>query len=115
MNRLTRTTATNLRVTVLGVGCLLLAGCTSEGVSGGDDDCTSHYDVVARAATLPRLKSELRRDVSPTVTSLHRVADKGDKRVINLLNAKQRVVMEVDVWQRADGTWVAGQWAQCTD
>lgn len=105
-----------LRLSLASVGCLLVAGCTSQGVSSGDDtDCTSHYDLVARAGTLPRLKAELRNDVSPKVTSLLRVGGKGDKRVINLLNAKRRIVMQVDVWQRSDGTWVAGQWAQCTD
>jgi hypothetical protein len=105
----------HLRLALAAFACLPLSACASEGVSSRDVDCTSHYDVVARAQTLPRLRSALRHDVSPQVTGLLRVGDKGDKRVINLLNARRHVVMEVDVWQRSDGTWVAGQWEQCTD
>ena len=102
---------------VLGItGCAaLLAACQSQEVSSSGGGCTSHYEIVASAPSLPSLKAKLRENVRSEVESLKTVGREGDKRIINLLNAKRRTVIEVDVWKKADGSWVAGQWSQCID
>jgi len=96
--------------------CAGLAGCGIEHVSSSHDpNCTSHYEPVADASTWQALRAELRREVAASVRSVLVVDHKADKRVVNLLNRRQRVVTQVDVWQMADGTWVAQRWAQCID
>jgi hypothetical protein len=69
------------------VACsLMLSACQSaEHVrsSGDDGNCISHYEEVAQAS----------------VRSLVTLENKPDgKRVVNLLNAKRRMVMPVEVW-----------------
>ena len=92
-----------------------LVGCASS--SGGDGDCTSHYEPVADAPTKAGLRHELLERVDPRVRSL-KVIDKHHeegKVYVILLNRRHRTVMSLDMWQRDDGTWTAQQWSQCID
>lgn len=98
----------------------LTVGCSPVQVSSsGDDgdDCTSHYEPVADAPNRGALKTRLLRDVDPRTRSL-RIFDESpgdDKVVVNLLDRRNRLIMSLDMWQRADGTWTARRWSQCID
>jgi hypothetical protein len=51
----------------------------------------------------------------PPVRTIKVVGHHDGKTVINLLNTKPHIVMEVDVWQSGAGDWKAGRWSQCID
>jgi len=94
---------------------MLLAACQSDN-SGGEDDCTSHYDMLASAPSLRALEAKLRARVLPSVRDIRLQGMSEDgKRVVDLLNAKGHRVLQIEVWRRADGSWVAGEWLQCID
>jgi hypothetical protein len=97
--------------------------CSSdEQVSGHDGDCESHYADLAQAGSRHRLDAQLISEVDPAVVRLrlqgtgsasgdeHQPAD-----FVDLLNARGRRVMQIEVFQLAEGDWYAGQWLQCTD
>jgi hypothetical protein len=104
----------------------VLASCSTddhEGVStGGEDDCESHYQDLAEATSRERLDAKLVSGVDPSVVKV-RVqgrtsatgADHQPAEIVDLLNAKGRRVMQIEVFQIAGGRWYAGQWLQCTD
>jgi len=96
--------------------CLLLSACsTGHGTSSHDPNCTSHYEPIADASSWPALKADLRANVASRVRSVRVVGHEDDKRVVSLLNRRERVVMQVDAWRTSDGTWVAQRWSQCID
>lgn len=97
-----------------GVTALIVAGCTSTGVSSGGGDCTSHYRQVAHASNRANLRNRLVATV-PRATSLHRVGSHRSHRSYQMLTKRGNTVMVVDIWRRSDNTWVAGQWMQCID
>lgn len=104
----------------LAVVGVLVVGCGGPDVmsgTGGGGDCTSHYVPVADAPTRAALLRELREDVDRRVRDLRVIDDhsRPGKVVVNLLNARGRNVMSLDMWQRADGSWTARQWSQCID
>lgn len=92
------------------------------GQTGGDGDCESHYADVAQAGSRNRLDAELTSEADPSVVRLrvqgtspatgdpHQPAE-----IVDLLNARGRRVMQVEVFPLADGQWYAGRWAQCID
>ena len=105
------------RTTIAAGMALSLTGCLStEGGTPGDD-CTSHFEPVASAPDRTALKRTLLDDVDPRTRALRLIdEDPGDdKVVVNLLDRKRRLVMSLDMWQRADGTWTAQRWSQCID
>ena len=117
-----------LRVSALVAICTLFASCSngSESVSSsGDDECVSHYDLVASADTLAGLnRSMLTNDRWGRVASL-RIQAVGDAarngqskekvlRVVDLLDGKDRRLIQVDVWRADDAGLRAGVWLQCT-
>ena len=94
---------------------LLLSACGTQVSSSADDDCTSHYLLIAKAATLPALKRHLVHGVVPGGRSI-RVVDRHDgDLVVNILDRDSHNLMQVEVRQLHAGGWVARQWAQCTD
>jgi hypothetical protein len=91
-----------------------LAGCQGAPEA---DACVSHYEPVADAPTRHELRRELREDVDPSVRALKVIDEHPDpgKVYVNLLDRRDRLVMSLDMWQRADGTWTAERWSQCID
>jgi hypothetical protein len=89
---------------------------------GGDEVCESHYRDLARAANRQGLDAQLMADVDPAVARL-RVQGAGPAsgyehqpaEVVDLLTASGRRVMQIEVFELADGQWYAGQWEQCID
>lgn len=110
-------TRRRLRTALLGLcGVPLLAGCLSdEAGTGNGGDCESHYQLVADAPTLQALKAKLVSEYLPAARSA-RVVDQHDgKKVVSVLNRKDRIIMQVDVWQESGGSWTAQEWLQCID
>lgn len=104
--------------------CGTLVGCAG-GEPGGDGDCVSHYDVVARASTWEDLAEAMRglteRGRVASVRTQARGADvvgagrEDVVRVVDLLDRDGRRVAQVDVWRTDRGEWRAGAWKQCID
>jgi outer membrane murein-binding lipoprotein Lpp len=92
----------------------VLAGCASSESSDGED-CTSFYQHVAEARTLSALKARLAHDVDPEARSVRVVGRHDGKTTINVLNRRNGIVMQVDVWQKSNGRWTAARWLQCID
>jgi len=114
-----------VRVAVALLVSLLVSGCSStETGTGNGGDCESFYSDVTEAATWTALKDALlAADSWPRATSV-RVQDRGTDigvgnedvvRVVDLLNANGRRVIQLEVWRTADGGWSAGAWNQCID
>ncbi|WP_296601462.1 hypothetical protein [Nocardioides sp.] len=106
-------------------GCVLVAGCSStEPGTGGGGDCESHYSGVTMAPTWAELKTKLLASEEWARTASARVQHRGTDigvgdedvvRVVDLLNAQGRRVVQLEVWRTADGGWSAGAWSQCID
>jgi hypothetical protein len=104
------------RCVLLAAGAALaLTGCQSEVGTTAGGDCTSHYEDVATAPTLRDLEATLVDGTVPRGRSVRVVGHHDGKTTINVLDRRHRVVAEVDAWRRRDGSWYAGQWAQCID
>ena len=116
--------AATLRTCLALLLCAPLAACASSNVSDGGGDCVSHYDTVAGAATWAALQDAMlaSRDWG-RVVSLRTQArgddvgagDRDAVRVVDLLNARGRRLVQVDVWRTEAGAWRAGVWNQCID
>lgn len=114
-----------LVIRLLAVATMLaLTACSPDGQvtypAGGD--CTSRYEDLAHAATREDLDSRLTSKVDPTIVGL-RIQGKAPAsgqdhqpaEIVDLLNARKRRVMQIEVFQLADGQWYAGRWMQCID
>ena len=102
------------------VACSMLVAACQSGIqvasSGDGNDCTSHYDWLAEAPNLHDLEAKLRDHVLPSVRDIRTQAvSKEGKRVVDLLSAKRRRVLQIELWRRPDGSWVAANWLQCID
>lgn len=120
---------TSMRILVtLPVGIALASGllsaCEGGGSSGDENDCVDHYVPVASASTWGGLKDAmLGYDERGRVVSVRTQAQGDDVgvgeqdavRVVDLLNADGRRLVQVDVWRTGDGAWRAGDWQQCVD
>lgn len=102
------------RLLVVLRSAIVLAGCMS-GESPGGGDCTSSYQRVAEARSLSAHKTRLAHDVDPQARSVRVVGQHDAKTTINVLNRRNRIVMQVDVWQKPNGRWIAARWLQCID
>ena len=116
-----------LRLSVALLAGALLVACSGggNGVDERDPDCTSHYEPVASAGSWAGLKEAmLSNDDWGRVAALRTQArgdeadgGPGDKevvRVMDLLDRRDRRLVQVDVW-RTDTGWSAGAWSQCID
>lgn len=110
----------------------LLAGTVVTACSGGepgamegDGDCTSHYEPVASAASWAGLKKAMLDNDDVGRVVFLRTQARGDEadggpgdeevvRVMDLLDRRDRRLVQVDVW-RTDAGWSAGAWSQCID
>jgi len=107
-----------------------VAACSSDGklVGSGEpagsttDDCTSEYDVLARAATRESLDRELVSEVDRRVVRLEvrgpgeaEVLVDGPVEVVALVTRRGRAAIYADVFRQPDGQWFAGRWSQCID
>ena len=112
---------TSARLVLAVVACVGLGACagTTEG-----NDCVSHYDPVATAASWESLKREMRQYQEQGRVASVRTQDQGKDvgagdedavRVVDLLDRRGRRLLQVDVWRTDDGAWRAGAWMQCTD
>ena len=90
-----------------------LSGC-GPGESSGGGDCVSHYDRIAEAPTLEKLKQKLVAE-RPRGAFVKVVGRDGDQLAINVLSAKQRLLVSLDAWRLDNGRWTAEQWSQCID
>ena len=99
---------------VAALASLLLAGCQSdERVSSSCEGVSAHAELVARAPTLPALRTKLAHDVLSPVRDT-RVSDRrGDTRGVDLLDGKGRVVMRVEASRLPSGAWEATHRTQC--
>ncbi|WP_325472359.1 hypothetical protein [Nocardioides sp.] len=112
------------RQLVLGVlVCGLLGGCTTVGTIEGDD-CVSHHEPVAAAATWEDLEQEMLRGTQwarpvaevrtqprgPGVGAGEEVV-----RIVDLLDRRGRRLVQVDVWRTESGGWGAGVWRKCIE
>lgn len=118
----------SLRLSIALVACSLVTACSSGevGVSSGDGDCTSQYDVVADGPTWPGLRRALldSEEWGPVarLRVLPNPEDLGDGhgqhdivRVVDLLNERGRRIVFTEVWRTDSGGWRAGVWSQCID
>ncbi len=116
-----------LRWSVSLLTCTLLAACSAgePGVEGGGGDCTSHYEHVASADSWAGLKEAMLDNEDWGGVASLRTQARGDGvvdgpgdedvvRVMDLLDRKDRRLIQVDVW-RTDTGWRAGVWSQCID
>ena len=106
----------------LAAATLTLSGCLASDGRTTVDDCTSRYDDVASAPTRRVLDEKLVTQVDPAVDHLRHqgvTEASGDEHqhadVVDLVTARGRRVMQVEVYRLADGSWFAGRWAQCID
>ncbi|CUR55216.1 exported hypothetical protein [metagenome] len=114
---------TSVRIGLAVLVCNLLGACVAS--SGGEgEDCVSHYDAVATAATWGGLKEAMvasttwGRVVSVRTQARGDDVGAGDEdavRVVDLLDRKGRRLVQVDVWRSDTGAWEAGAWSQCID
>jgi hypothetical protein len=118
-----------MRLGLAGVACVLLAGCSSVSSSGagGGGDCVSQYDPIVAASSWPKLRSALvgaghfeRRGVSVRTQARGVAAGTGGHdqdlaRVVDLLDRRERRIVQLDVWRTEAGPWRAGAWNQCID
>jgi len=121
-------------VTVTIVLCAAMAftvtACSSDGRLTGSgersgtatNDCTSEYDVLARAATRKSLDQKLLSEVDRRVVRIEvrgpgeaEVPVDGPVEVVALVTRRGRTAIYADVFRQPDGRWFAGQWSQCTD
>ena len=104
----------------------LLSGCTTVS-SSVDSGCTSSHLRVARADTWSGLRDAMTAyDTGRGRTTGIRVQERGHDlspdhggvdvvRVVDLLDRRDRRLLQVDVWRTDDGGWAAGAWQQCID
>jgi hypothetical protein len=111
-----------VRTGVAVLACGLLSACVDSTQAGGD--CTSHYEVVARAPTWAGLVDAMSGyDERGRVASVRTQArgddvgagDRDAVRVVDLLDRRGRRLAQVDVWRTDAGAWRAGIWHQCID
>jgi hypothetical protein len=115
-----------VRILVAAVATLALASCTSVD-SSVDSGCTSSHLRVARADTWTELREAMTAyDAGRGRTTGIRVQERGHDlspdhggvdvvRVVDLLDRRDRRLLQVDVWRTDDGGWAAGAWQQCID
>jgi hypothetical protein len=115
---------TSVRLSACIVACLSLGACGSSSQGGGSGDCVSHYSSLGRAPTWAGLQEAMvsNRDWGQ-VESLRTQARGTDVgagvedavRVVDLLDAQGRRLVQADVWRTDAGDWRAGVWNQCID
>jgi len=101
---------------------VVLGGCGSGETGGGE--CVSGYELLASAESWPDLEAALLDtdqwgDVASVRTQAKGIdvgiGDEEAVRVIDLLDAKGRRLVQGEVWRTDDGGWAAGVWSQCLD
>jgi hypothetical protein len=101
---------------------LVLASCSTREGDAGPSGCTSRYEDVALASTRPKLDAKLISNVQLAVAQL-RVQGSGTAsgashqpaEFVDLLDARGRRIVQVEVFQLDDAEWVPGQRVQRID
>ncbi|GEP39099.1 hypothetical protein NPS01_27620 [Nocardioides psychrotolerans] len=116
-----------IRISVLAAASLTLSACTSASTTvrdGGDGGCVSGYVHVVEAANWRGLSEAMLTSTEwGSVASVRTQAQGGEigsgdvdvLRVVDLLDKRERRLVQVDVWRTEEGTWRFGDWGQCID
>jgi hypothetical protein len=106
------------------VATAVLTGCEGgKSVSSPGGNCVSHYESVATAPTWKQLEDELLRSRAyGRVASIRTVArdvvgggNRKVERVVDLVDHRDRRLVQADVWRTRSQAWRAGVWEQCIE